>query len=355
MLPYLSLILAVRNDRKTVPGLIDRLLEQDYPAELFEIIVVDGRSSDGTADLVRRRYSNRHVRVRVVDNPSGRVSASRNAGIRVAAGDAMIFLSGHCTIPSLKFLADTAEILEITGAGCLCRPQPLLALNETRMGDAIARARASWMGLALNTEEITGYVDPPSSGATYLRTIFEEVGFFDDSFEECADFEFNERVRKAGILAYSDPRLTVYEKPPQELPELLAERFRFGQGMSRYMRKHPERASVADIAPLGVLLALLLTLFAWSQLPTFLAAILTLPAAMFPIAVVLTSMQIGSRYGLRAGWRAPWVFAAIYLGQGIGLLYEYALPAGAGSKKHAAPVITVSPSMEIAGEADRVA
>ncbi len=355
MLPYLSVILPVRNERKTLPGLIDRLLEQNYPPELYEIIVVDGRSSDGTADLVRRRYGNRHIRVRVVDNPSMRESVGRNAGIRVAAGDAMIFLSGHCAIPTLNFLGDTAEILEISGAGCLCRPQPLLALSETRMGEAIARARSTSFGLALNTEEITGYVDPPSSGATYLRTIFEQVGFFDDSFEECADFEFNERVRKAGILAYSDPRLSVYERPPQELHGLLAERFRFGRGMSRYMRKHPERSSVADIAPLGVLLALLLSLFAWSQLSALIAAIVTLPIALFPIVALLNSMQIGTRYGFRSGWRAPLVFAAIYLGQGIGLLYEYVFPMGAGSKKHAAPVITVSPSMEIVGEADRVA
>ena len=57
MLPYLSLIIPVRNERKMLPGLIDELLEQNYPPELYEIIVVDGRSTDGTADLVRRRYS----------------------------------------------------------------------------------------------------------------------------------------------------------------------------------------------------------------------------------------------------------------------------------------------------------
>ncbi len=42
MLPYLSLVLAVRNERKMLPGLIDQLLEQNYPPEFFEILVVDG-------------------------------------------------------------------------------------------------------------------------------------------------------------------------------------------------------------------------------------------------------------------------------------------------------------------------
>ena len=138
MLPYLSLVLAVRNERKMLPGLIDQLLEQNYPPEFFEILVVDGDSNDGTADLIRRRYSDRRVRIRVLDSPQRSVSAGRNVGIRAASGDAIVFLSGHCRIPSKNLLADTAEILETTGAGCLCRPQPLAVPAETRMGEAIA-------------------------------------------------------------------------------------------------------------------------------------------------------------------------------------------------------------------------
>jgi len=355
MLPYLSVILPVRNERKMLPRLIDQLLEQNYPPELYEILVVDGRSTDGTADLIRRRYSDRRVRVRVLDSRTARSSAGRNVGILAAAGDAMVFLSGHCTIPSKNLLADTADILETTGAGCLCRPQPLLAPPDTRMGEAIARARASRMGRATNAEEITGFVDPPSSGATYLRSVFDEVGLFDESFDACAGLEFNERVRKAGLRAYSDPRLCVHEQTPQKLRGLLREMFRYGRGMSRFMRKHPDRSSVAEIAPLGVLLAVLLALFAWTQLPHLTAAIVTLPLALFPVAVLLNSMQIGARYGFGSAWRAPWVFATIYFGQGVGLLYEYAFPGGSGLKKTFARVVTLARPADDTSKADRAA
>lgn len=355
MLPYLSVIVPVRNERKTLPGLIDQLLAQNYPPELYEILVVDGRSVDGTADLVRRRYSNRRVRVRVLDNPNTYSSAGRNAGIRAASGDAMIFLSGHCTIPTSNLLADTAEILETSGAGCLCRPRPLLAPSDTRMGEAIARAQSTRIGRGPDAEEITGLVDPPSSGATYLQSVFEQVGLFDESFDACSGLEFNERVRKAGVRAYSDPRLAVHEKSPQELGALLKEMFQFGRGTSRFMRKHPERSSVADIAPLGVSLAVLLALFAWSQLPALMAGIVTLPLAMFPVAVVITSMQIGARYGFRSAWRAPLVLVAIYFGQGIGLLYEYVFPGGSGMRKKLASVMAFRNPVDAAGAADRAA
>lgn len=355
MLPYLSVILSVRNERKMLPGLIDQLLEQNYPPEFYEILVIDGGSTDGTADLVRRRYSNRRVRVRVLDNPKRSVSAGRNAGIRAAAGDAMVFLSGHCTIPSKNLLTDTAEILETTGAGCLCRPQPLLAPADTRMGEAIARARSSRLGRAPCTEKIAGFVDPPSSGGTYLKSVFETVGLFDESFDACAGIDFNERVRQAGIRAYSDPRLSVYEQPPQKLRGLLREMFRYGRGASHFMRKHPECSSVADIAPLGAVLAVLLGLFAWSQLPHMIAAIVTLPMVLLPVAVLIASMQIGASYGFRCAWRAPGVFATVYLGQGIGMLYEYAFPTGSGWRKKVAPVVTVPQPGESRSQADRAA
>ena len=354
MLPYLSVIVTARNERRTLPGLIDQLLEQNYPPELYEILVVVGASTDGSADLVRRRYSNRRVRVRVLDCPKARVSAGRNTGIRAASGDAMVFLSGHCTIPSKNLLADTAEILETTGAGCLCRPQPLLAPASTHMGEAIAYARATRIGRGPDAEQIVGFVDPPSTGCTYLRSVFENVGFFDENFETCAGLEFNERVRQAGIRGYSDPRLTVHECPPQKLRVLVREAFRFGRGMSRFMRLHPERSSLADIAPLGVLLAVLLALFAWSQLPPLIAAIVTLPVAMVPVAVVLTSMQIGARHGFRSAWRAPFIFATLYFGKAVGLLFEYAFPRGPGNRK-SAPVVTVPQPAEELGRADHVA
>ncbi|MFY9748299.1 MAG: glycosyltransferase [Acidobacteriaceae bacterium] len=354
MLPYLSVILSVRNERKMLPGLIDQLLEQNYPPELYEILVVDGGSTDGTADLVRRRYSDRRVRVRVLDNPKRCVSAGRNAGIRAASGDAMVFLSGHCTLPSKNLLADTAEILETTGAGCLCRPQPFLAPADTRMGEAIAHARSTRLGRGPDTLEMAGFVEPPGCAGTWRRSVFEQVGFFDESFDACAGLDFNQRVHKADIRAYSDPRLTVYELPPQKLRNLLRQMFSHGRGASHFMRKHPECSSPGEIAPLGVVLAMLLGLFAWSQLPAMMAAIITLPLVLVAGAVLIAAMQIGARHGFRSAWRAPGVFAMVYLGQGMGLLYEYAFPTGSRPRK-TAPVVTVTQPGESMGEAHRAA
>src|SRR5579875_2145397 len=127
MLPLISVIVPVRNERSTLPRLLDQLLKQNYPPDRLEILVVDGRSTDGTAELVRRRYAQSRIPVRVIENPKITAAAGRNAGIRVSAGDVLLFLDGHCLIPSQDLLEDTAAILSRTGVECLCRPQPLIA------------------------------------------------------------------------------------------------------------------------------------------------------------------------------------------------------------------------------------
>ncbi|MGA8108425.1 MAG: glycosyltransferase [Acidobacteriaceae bacterium] len=346
MLPYLSVIIPVRNERQLLPALIDRLLDQNYPPELFEILVVDGCSTDGTGDLIARRYSKRKVRVRVIDNPKKRASAGRNLGIRAAAGDALIFLSARCEIPSKELLAWTAEALEmVPEAGCLCQPSPLLAQPGTRTGEAIARTWTSWLGRRVDLPGLAGFVDTPTGAMTYRRGVFEKVGFFDESFDACEDEDFNIRVWKSVIQGYCDPRLAVYDRPRSTVWAFWRQMIRHGRGTSRLMRKHPRQAHVAQIAPLTLVLAILLGLLAWSQLPLAAALAITLPLVLFPAAVFVATVQLGTRYGLRTACKAPWIFAAIYAGQGIGLFLEYAFPGAdaplpvAGSLREAKPLV----------------
>jgi succinoglycan biosynthesis protein ExoA len=349
MLPYLSVILPVRNERELVPGLIDQLLKQNYPPELFEILVVDGASTDGTGDLVARRYGQRNVRVRVrvIHNPKKTAAAGRNLGVRAAAGDAFIFLSPRCVIPSENLLADTAALLEtVPEAACFCQPRPLTGPAGTKTGEAIAHAWASPLGRRPEWPAKAGFVDTPDGAAIYRRRVFEKVGVFDEGFCACEDEDFNLRAWKSVIQAYSDPRLAVHERPHNTLRSFFAEMIRRGRGTSRLMRKHPRQARLAQIAPLTTLLALLVGLFAWSQLPRPAALSVTLPLVVFPLALLIASVQLGTRYGFRTAWKAPWIFAAIYCGQAIGLFREYAFPRAEPAESSAAPALEQTPLVE---------
>ncbi|HEX3985501.1 MAG TPA: glycosyltransferase [Acidobacteriaceae bacterium] len=355
MQPSISVVIPVRNERQTVPELLQQLLEQDYPRDRYEILVVDGQSSDGTGDLIRRRYAKSPVRVRVLENPKRVAAAGRNLGLAAATGEVLVFLNGHSAVTSRTLLADTAAILERTGALCLCRPQPLDGPAMTRTGQAIAWARGCWLGRGPDGVERVNSVDAATHGAAYRRSVFHLVGQFDESFDACEDLEFTTRVWKAGIEAYTDSRLTVHERPRGTLRGLLYQMVRTGRGTNRLMRKHPDCASVAQVAPLGILLAVLLALVAWWRLPPVLAGVVTLPLLAFPLVVGVTSCQLGLQHGFRAGWKAVLVFAGIYLGQGAGLLLEYLWPAKIAAAEPMAEAMAVEHGYGRVRRSDRAA
>src|ERR1035437_4165470 len=49
---FISVIIAARNEEKNIRNCIESIFKQSYPANLFEVIVVDENSTDSTADIV---------------------------------------------------------------------------------------------------------------------------------------------------------------------------------------------------------------------------------------------------------------------------------------------------------------
>jgi glycosyltransferase involved in cell wall biosynthesis len=89
----LSVVVPTLNAREKLTGCLDALTE--YAADA-EVIVVNGPSADGTTGMVRER-SDVDVLVELSDR---NINVARNAGIEVATGDAVAFLSNELTIES---------------------------------------------------------------------------------------------------------------------------------------------------------------------------------------------------------------------------------------------------------------
>ncbi len=327
--PRISIVLPVRNEARSIGRLLHQLLDQTYPPSCYEIFVADGRSTDDTREVVERIARESAVPIRVVDNPGIRSGAGRNVGVAEATGEMILFIDGHCEIPSPRLLEDTVLLMEETGADCLCRPQPLIAFAPQGTARIIADARASTLGHGRDSliydMSHTGFVHPASSGATYRRQLFEHLGPYDESFDACEDVEFNTRVANAGYKAYTDPRVAVYYEPRSSFSGLFRQMMRYGTGRVRLARKHPESASLSQWAPaalLGMLavgvLAVLIAIAARNWIP----AIFAVPAVLFVLLTLAASIDLGRRHGLRHALLGPLAYCAIYAGLGAGMWVE---------------------------------
>src|SRR5437763_17204719 len=82
-LPFISVIVPVRNEAAFIAATLQRLFAQDYPADRFEVLVADGRSTDDTPTIVQA-LTERFANLRLLDNPRQWSSAGRNVAVQSA-------------------------------------------------------------------------------------------------------------------------------------------------------------------------------------------------------------------------------------------------------------------------------
>jgi len=318
---FISVIIPVRNEEAHLGAVLGDLLNQDYPADRFEILVVDGESTDGTAAVVQHYSAVDSPTIRLLANPGRLSSAGRNVGIRNSQGDIILFVDGHCRILNRSLLSDTVRIMQETGARCLCRPQPLTAPGNTWFQDVVAHARATLIGHGRDSTiydtELEGFVDPTSSGAGYQRSVFERVGLYDEQFDACEDVELNHRVHRAGIPAYSSPRLTITYEPRTGLTGLFRQTLRYGKGRFLLMRKHAEAASLSQLVPAAFAAGLFL-LTVGSLASGVIRDFSLLALAAYAVLLLVFSTALGVRHGWKDFLVAPFVYLTIHLGFGAG-------------------------------------
>ncbi len=326
--PFISVIVPVRNEAAFIADTLERLFAQDYPAGRFEVLVADGRSTDETRTIVQA-LTGRFGNLRLLDNPRQWSSAGRNVAVAAARGDVVLLVDGHCQIDSLRYLADLADAFTGSGADSVGRPQPLDVTGASRLQRAIAAARASRLGhhpASHIWSQREGFVPPQSVAVAYRREVFEQVGLFDDRFDACEDVEFNHRLARAGLTCYFTPRATVRYFPRDSLGGLYRQMIRYGRGRVRLLRKYPDSFSPAAFLPAlflaGLLLGPLLACFLSALWPVYAGALALYAAVVLGFSAAIAAHQ----RDLRLLPLLPVVFATVHAGAGAGVWWELLAP-----------------------------
>ena len=84
-----SIIIPVYNVEKYLRDCLDSVLGQSFSD--WEAICVNDGSTDHSASILEE-YASRDIRITVISQPNGGLSAARNTGMNAAKGDYVIFL-----------------------------------------------------------------------------------------------------------------------------------------------------------------------------------------------------------------------------------------------------------------------
>lgn len=262
-IPFVSLILPVRNEERLIADCLNVLAKTDYPKERLEIIVVDGESSDRTREIVRTVQAGQYpIPIRLLTNRKRTRGAGLNRGIEVAAGEIIMPADARTVCPP-NYISACVETLARTGAdnvGGVMRP---LMDGGTQEAVGLAMSHPFGVGNApFRLGNRAGYVESAYLGC-FRRDVFDRVGLFDDGLGE--DAELNQRICESGGKVYLDPKIEICFTPRDKMSDFWRQYFWYGVSRANCILKHGRPTSLRQLVPttfvLTVVMLSILSLF----------------------------------------------------------------------------------------------
>ncbi len=317
--PFVSVIMPIRNEAGFIEKALRAVLDQDYPRDRMEVLVVDGMSSDSTREIVAQ-IQHRFASLRLLDNPGRIVPTGMNIALREAKGEVVVRVDGHCEIAP-DYVRRCIEHLQEDGADGV--GGPIETIGESYLARGIAVAMSSPFGVggaAFRTiEDRRMYVDTVAFPA-YTREAIDRAGLYDEELVRNQDDEYNYRLRKLGgrILLVPDIRSRYYSR--SSIKSLWRQYFQYGFWKVRVMQKHSRQMRPRQFAPPLFVAALALSLVLSIIPQTRLVGSLALAGigGSYLVANLLASLVTAARQGWSYLPVLPLAFVALHTGYGLG-------------------------------------
>jgi cellulose synthase/poly-beta-1,6-N-acetylglucosamine synthase-like glycosyltransferase len=307
------------NEEHYIEACIASVQAQDYPAELIEILVADGRSTDRTREILER-LSAADPRIRMIDNPARLQAAGLGLLVKEATGEVIVRMDVHAEYAP-DYVRRCVEVLERTGADNVGGAQRAKA--RTPFQRALCAALASPLGVGgarYRSAEAEGFVDTVFLGA-FRRRVFETVGLWDPGAITNEDAELNQRILDAGGQIYLSKDIVVHYFPRDSLKALATQYFRYGRGRARTLLKLGTFPTLRPLLPFFLVsgaAALLLAPPLWPLAPAAFAT--------YALATGAEAVRVGRGLGARAIPTIWAIFPVLHASHGAGFaagLWQY--------------------------------
>lgn len=307
-----TVVVPARNEQAAIGPCIASIQAQDY--RRLQIIVVDGTSTDGTADVVRK-VARLDDRVELLLNPEAIIPVALNLAVRAARGRWLVRVDAHAAVPT-DYVRRAVEHLR-TGqwAGVGGRKD---GVGVTPAGRAIAAAMTSRFGVGNSTYHYgtrPQTVDHVPFGAYDLEVV-RSLGGWDERLRVNQDFEFDHRVRQRGLELLFDPELVIAWECRQSVRELYRQYRRYGRGKVLVARLHPSSLRARHLLPPALVASWVVAAAVAPVRPKAAVAIALPYLSALVAATVVTAGRLDDPE--ERVWVLP-AFLAMHAGWGIGV------------------------------------
>lgn len=284
--PLVSIVIPMLNEVEAIERCIRSILDQDYPIDKIEIVVVDGMSTDGSRGKVNE-LARQYGHIKLYDNEKRRTPVALNIGARNASGEVVIILGAHTRID--KYFVST-NIKYMNELGVKCTGGTQKNVGDTYLQRAVGYGMGSAFGMPSAPYRFfpkKRFVDTVVYAA-YRKELFDEIGYFDEELHISEDAEFNWRIRQAGHKIFYTPEIVSYYYPRKNLRGLFRQFFNYGILRVNVIKKHFDAFKLIHaLPPIFILAVLILSVLSFAK-PVYGSIMLGL------IALYLIYLLIGS-------------------------------------------------------------
>lgn len=306
-----SVVVPARNESAHIEKCLASIQAQEHRD--LEILVVDGASTDDTADVVRR-IARTDPRVRLLHNPDGLIPISLNIALAAATAPWLVRVDAHATIPP-DYVGRAVEHLATGRWGGVGGRKD--GIGSTPAGRAVAAAMGSPFGVGNSTYhygtslQTVEHVPFGAYGVDELR----RLGGWDEKLRVNQDFELDYRLRTSGRELLFDPKLVIGWECRQHIPDLYRQYFRYGRGKVVVAAKHPRSLRARHLVAPALVGGLVASAAAAPVVPAASAAFV----GSYAVALAAATLHAGRRLEtVRERALVAPAFVAMHVGWGMG-------------------------------------
>jgi glycosyltransferase involved in cell wall biosynthesis len=327
--PRMSMFVPTYNEETSIAACLETIVAQDYPAELIEVLVVDGRSEDDTIGVVERfvrelkaTTSDPVPDIRIIDNPQRDQASAWNRAMEETTGDVIALVVAHSFLAP-DFTSRAVARLQDGNADVVGGPYRMVGVGAA--GEAIAAAMSSRFGVGQSRYRWGGDVEDIDSlaNAIYPVPLLKRFMPFDSSIGKGIgqDWDIHFRMREEGVRLgqYSDIKHEFHAR--SSLSRLWTQQFKYATTKVDVMRKHGLKALRAThFIPLLFVLWILIGAGVAAAVPGFRAVWLG-ALALYGVCDLVASLATAAKHGLRLFPLLFVSFLCMHLSYGIGMLW----------------------------------
>lgn len=250
--------LCIKNCEKTIRETFQSIINQDFPHELLEIIVVDGNSNDATLSIIKDIAMKTDIRMSFYNDGGKGLGVARELVVDHAKGEFIVWVDGDVLLPKdytrkqVEFMDQNPKV-GVAGGTWRYKGRSIVATIEDM------NSVNKWFIKENRTFKKFGV-----GGCIYRVKATKQVGGFDKNILGAGeDADITYRIKKAGwLLTISFPGS--YHQFRETWKDLWTEYFWWGYGMHYVYHKHPHLFTLWHrIPPVAFLAGLRLSILAY--------------------------------------------------------------------------------------------